>query len=86
MPAPPGVVLSERVARALRDGDPLVALESTIITHGLPRPENVPAAREFERAVAECGAVPATIAMLDGVAHVGLEADELERLAGSEAR
>ena len=72
-PAPPGVVVSEPVARALRDGDPLVALESTIITHGLPRPENVAAAREFEQAVADRGAVPATIAVLDGVPHVGLE-------------
>lgn len=83
-PAGPGVVLSETVARALRDGEALVALESTIITHGLPRPENVRAAREFEEAVAERGAVPATIAMLDGVPHVGLEPQELERLAGSE--
>jgi pseudouridine-5'-phosphate glycosidase len=78
------VVVSEPVARALRDGAPLVALESTIITHGLPRPENIRAAREFEDAVAERGAVPATIAMLGGVAHVGLEAAELERLAGGE--
>ncbi len=84
-PAPHGVILSETVARALRDGQPLVALESTIITHGLPRPENIRAAREFEQAVADRGAVPATIAMLDGVPHVGLEAEELERLAGSEA-
>lgn len=79
------MVPSEPVARALRDGLPLVALESTIITHGLPRPENVEAAREFEAAVAGRGAVPATIAMLDGVPHVGLEAEELERLAGSDA-
>jgi pseudouridylate synthase len=78
-------VLSPTVARALSDGRPLVALESTIITHGLPRPENVHAAHEFEQAVADRGAVPATIAMLDGVAHVGLELEELERLAGSEA-
>jgi pseudouridylate synthase len=78
------VVLSETVARALRDGEPLVALESTIITHGLPRPENLGAAREFEEAVTERGGVPATIAMLDGVPHVGLEREELERLAGSE--
>jgi pseudouridine-5'-phosphate glycosidase len=78
------VVVSEPVARALRDGAPLVALESTIITHGLPRPDNVAAAREFEEAVAGRGAVPATIAMLDGVPHVGLEAAELERLARSE--
>ena len=83
--APPGVVLSETVAGALRDALPLVALESTIITHGLPRPENAQAAREFEEAVVERGAVPATIAMLDGVPHVGLEAEGLERLAGSDA-
>jgi pseudouridylate synthase len=83
-PAPHGVILSETVARARRDGEPLVALESTIITHGLPRPENIRAAREFEHAVNERGAVPATIAMLDGVTHVGLEAEELERLAGTE--
>jgi pseudouridylate synthase len=71
------------VARALRDSDPVVALESTIITHGLPRPENLAAAVEFERTVAGRGAVPATIAVLEGVAHVGLEADELDRLAGA---
>ena len=78
------VVVSDKVAGALRAGDPVVALESTIITHGLPRPENLRAALEFERTVADYGAVPATIAMLDGVAHVGLEDGELERLAGAE--
>jgi pseudouridylate synthase len=77
-------VLSETVARALGDGAPVVALESTIITHGLPRPENLEAAREFERTVAEHGAVPATIAMLDGVPHVGLESDALERLVDTD--
>jgi len=61
-----------------------VALESTIITHGLPRPENLQAALEFESTVAERGATPATIAMLDGVAHIGLESDELHRLASTE--
>ena len=77
--------MSEAVARALRDGAPVVALESTIITHGLPRPENLAAALEFEQTVAQCGAVPATIAMLDGVAHVGLARDQLEQLANSES-
>jgi pseudouridine-5'-phosphate glycosidase len=77
------VVFSEPVARALRDGAPVVALESTIITHGLPRPENVQAALGFESAVADRGAVPATIAMLNGVAHIGLEGDDLQRLAGT---
>ena len=79
------IVHSDTVARALGAGDPVVALESTIITHGLTRPENLEAAREFERTVAERGAVPATIAMLDGVPHIGLEDDELARLAQSEA-
>jgi len=79
------IVHSDTVARALGAGDPVVALESTIITHGLTRPENLAAAREFERTVAERGAVPATIAMLDGVPHIGLEDDELARLAQSEA-
>jgi pseudouridine-5'-phosphate glycosidase len=76
--------VSEPVARALRDGEPVVALESTIITHGLPRPENVTAALEFEATVASSGATPATIAVLEGVAHIGLEHDEVERLAGGE--
>jgi pseudouridylate synthase len=79
------VVQSEKVARALAAGDPVVALESTIITHGLTRPENLEAAREFERTVAERGAVPATIAVLDGIPHIGLEADELERLAETDS-
>jgi pseudouridine-5'-phosphate glycosidase len=79
------VAVSQEVAAALADGAPVVALESTIITHGLPRPENVRAALEFERTVADRGATPATIAILDGVAHVGLERGELERLAGTEA-
>jgi len=61
----------------------VVALESTIITHGLPRPENAQAAREFERTVIDHGAVPATIAVLDGVPHVGLEPDQLERLVSA---
>jgi pseudouridylate synthase len=81
----PRVVISDRVARALRDDAPVVALESTIVTHGLPRSENLEAALEFERTVAEHGAVPATIGLLDGVARVGLEGAELERLASDGA-
>ena len=80
----PDVVLSEKVQGALDHRAPVVALESTIITHGLPRPDNVRAATEFEQAVSDNGAVPATIAVLDGVAHIGLDADELERLAASD--
>jgi pseudouridine-5'-phosphate glycosidase len=78
-------VVSDEVARALRDGAPVVALESTIITHGLPRPENAHAGREFEQALAARGATPATIAMIDGVPHVGLEPDQLDRLARTES-
>ncbi len=63
----------------------MVALESTIITHGLPHPENVAAARDFERTVTESGAVPATIAVLDGVVRIGVESDQLEALAGADS-
>ncbi len=79
------VVVSERVAAALRAGAPVVALESTIITHGLPHPENVHAALEFERTVADSGAVPATIAVIDGVCRVGVDGGDLERLAESQS-
>jgi pseudouridylate synthase len=71
------------VAAALADGRPVVALESTIISHGLPRPENLTVAREAERIVAAEGAVPATIGVLSGLARIGLEPDELEYLADS---
>lgn len=73
---------SDEVAAALADGAPVVALESTIISHGLPRPRNLEVARELEEIVRGAGAVPATIAVLDGVARVGLDAAELERVAG----
>jgi pseudouridine-5'-phosphate glycosidase len=81
--SPQRFVLSERVSAAISEGAPVVALESTIITHGLPHPENIEAALDFERAVAESGAVPATIAVLGGVVHIGVEPDQLQRLAGS---
>ena len=71
------------MAAALATGVPVVALESTIITHGLPYPESITAAVDFERTLQESGAVPATIAVIDGVAHVGIERDQLERLAAS---
>jgi pseudouridylate synthase len=80
---PRPVVLSEMAADALRTGAPIVALESTIITHGLPQPQNLEAARQFEGAVADHGAVPATIAVLDGVPRIGLTANELERVASA---
>ena len=62
----------------------LVALESTVITHGLPRPQNLALARDMERIVRENGATPVTIAILDGEIHVGLTDAELERLANEE--
>ncbi len=75
------ITLGAEVADALSDGRPVVALESTIISHGLPRPENLAAAREFETIVRDGGATPATIAVIDGVPHVGLADAEIERIA-----
>ena len=72
---------SKEVAAALKSGAPIVALESTIISHGLPRPSNLSVAIEVEEIVRAHGAVPATIAILDGVIHVGLEADQLVAIA-----
>jgi len=65
-------------------GKPIVALESTVLTHGLPRPQNLQLARDMEQAVRENGAMPATIAFLDGCLHIGLTEAELERLANEE--
>ncbi|MFE5630518.1 pseudouridine-5'-phosphate glycosidase [Streptomyces sp. NPDC056543] len=71
----------EEVREALHEGRPVVALESTIIAHGLPRPRNLAVAGELEALVRAGGAVPATIAVIDGVAHVGLDARGLARIA-----
>ncbi|SDG05403.1 pseudouridine-5'-phosphate glycosidase [Sinosporangium album] len=73
--------LSEEVADALARGLPVVALESTIISHGLPQPRNLEVAAELEEIVRRGGAVPATIAVLDGVARIGLDQAGLERIA-----
>ncbi|GAA1263060.1 pseudouridine-5'-phosphate glycosidase [Sphaerisporangium rubeum] len=72
---------SPEVAEALAGGVPVVALESTIISHGLPQPRNLEVAVELEGLVRDSGAVPATIAVLDGVPWVGLGRDGLERIA-----
>ncbi len=72
---------SAEVSAAIAAGKPIVALESTIISHGLPRPSNLAVAQECERIIRERGAVPVTIALLDGVVHVGLESDELDAIA-----
>lgn len=78
------VRISDEVQAALGDGQPVVALESTIISHGLPRPQNADAAREFEQIVRDGGAVPATIAVLDGVPRVGLDEAGIDRIANDE--
>ena len=78
------VALSEPVRGALDAGGAVVALESTIIAHGLPRPRNLAVARELEATVSAAGAVPATIAVLDGEPRIGLDDDALARIATTE--
>jgi pseudouridine-5'-phosphate glycosidase len=78
------LVFGPEVAAAKAAGRPLVALESTIITHGMPWPANVETARAVEEEVRAAGAVPATIAVMGGAIHVGLEPAALERLARAE--
>ena len=75
------IKLSAEVEAALKAGKPVVALESTIISHGLPRPSNLEVALECEHIVRDAGAVPATIALLDGKILVGLERAELDAIA-----
>lgn len=73
--------VSPEVALALTTGTPIVALESTVITHGLPYPENLQCAQNMEQMVREYGATPATIAVLDGKVMIGLNTKQLKRLA-----
>lgn len=75
------MIIKAEVRTALETNHPVVALESTVIAHGLPRPQNLNTARRLEQIVREHGAVPATIAMLSGAARVGLENSDLELLA-----
>ncbi|MGG0719665.1 pseudouridine-5'-phosphate glycosidase [Robertmurraya massiliosenegalensis] len=77
------IVLSEEVKAAKAQGKPIVALESTIISHGMPYPQNVKTAREVEEIIREKGAVPATIAILDGKIKIGLSDEELEMFGKS---
>jgi pseudouridine-5'-phosphate glycosidase len=76
--------LSPEVADALNSGKAVVALESTIISHGLPRPRNLEAAKEFEEILRSQGVVPATIAILDGVPQIGLDATSIQRIANED--
>jgi len=84
MPTAPSPTTSLEVGAALGEGRPVVALESTIISHGLPRPDNLRVAREVEAAVREQGAVPATIAVVAGQVRIGLDDDELADVAARE--
>jgi pseudouridine-5'-phosphate glycosidase len=77
----PGTQFSQEVRTALDAGRPIVALESTIISHGLPRPQNLQVGREVEAIVRRSGATPATIAVIDGMVHIGLSTSELEAIA-----
>ena len=79
----PSLMVTDEVRQALSDGAPVVALESTIISHGMPYPQNVEMATEVERIIREGGAVPATIAVLDGRPRIGLDSEGLELLATS---
>ncbi|MGI5501629.1 pseudouridine-5'-phosphate glycosidase [Lentzea sp. CA-135723] len=75
--------IADEVAAALDENRPVVALESTILSHGLPAPRNLVVAARLEKVVREAGAVPATIAVLDGVPHVGLTESELDRVCNA---
>src|SRR6478672_8067579 len=76
--------ISAEVREALAAGRPVVALESTIVAHGLPRPDNVEVARQCEAVVREAGAIPATIAVVGGEVRVGLGEAALERIGSSD--
>jgi pseudouridine-5'-phosphate glycosidase len=79
----PMLALSAEVRAALEEGRAVVALESTIISHGMPYPKNVQTAREVEQIIREAGAVPATIAVLDGVPRIGLDDEQLDLLGSA---
>jgi len=79
------LTLSPEIARALNFGTPVVALESTVITHGLPQPQNLELARDMEQQVRDNDATPATVALLDGEIRIGLSDEELVRLSESES-
>ncbi len=84
MPTPNLFSYSPAVEAALAANNPIVALESTVIAHGLPRPQNIETARRLEQIVREAGAVPATIAILNGRFHAGLTDEQIRFIADSE--
>lgn len=75
------IEISEEVKNGINENKPIVALESTIITHGMPYPENVNTAIEVENIIRNNGAIPATIAIMNGIIKVGLTKEEIELLA-----
>ncbi|HMV28100.1 MAG TPA: pseudouridine-5'-phosphate glycosidase, partial [Anaerolineales bacterium] len=81
----PHIQLSVEVSRALTMGAPIVALESTVITHGLPQPQNLELARNMEQQVRDAKATPATVAVLDGKIRLGISDEELVRLSESQS-
>ena len=81
---PPVYRLAPEVARARNVNLPIVALETTVITHGLPEPDNLNLARDMETQVRENGAIPATIGVLDGFIHVGMDREQIHQLAVSQ--
>src|SRR5436190_22356934 len=86
--APPEALMkiAPQVAEAIASGGPVVALETTVVTHGLPHPQGLEAAAEIEREVVKNGAVPATIGVLGGRIHLGMSAADLERLISPRTR
>ncbi len=81
----PNFTIAPEVRIALDLGAPIVALESTVITHGLPRPQNLELARDMEKQVRASGAIPATVALLDGQIRIGLSDEELVRLSDADS-
>ncbi len=81
----PNILISPKITTALDLGTPIVALESTVITHGLPHPQNLELARDMEKQVYNFGATPAIVALLDGKIRIGLLDEELVRLSNAEA-
>jgi pseudouridine-5'-phosphate glycosidase len=81
MQIPKHFVITNEIGRALKRNEPVVALESAVITHGLPYPENLNLARDVEAEIRKMGVIPATIGLLDGKVHIGLEDNELIKLA-----
>src|SRR5512143_456819 len=79
------MILSSEIARSIKLGLPVVALESTVITHGLPHPQNLSLARDMEAAIREEGATPATVAVIGGKVRIGLTELEIEELARAKA-